>query len=281
MALTADEIAARQHYLGGSDIPALLGVDKYRTIVDLWLEKTGRVEPTPVDNPAADLGNRVEPVLVQWAADLLDLGDLVRFNVRATDGHLSSQADGILDLASGPEVIEAKSHGLFNPRFDTSEWGEDGTDHVPFRTIAQVVFAMHLHQANEGYVSALLGGGMGHRLYHLHKSQALADEIVGLANRFWTEHVQADVRPEGQPSLDTVQNLRREPMKVTTLPEDLGHRWSALKEQESLIAAALKDLRITVLDHMGDAEIGDTGWGTFTYKASKNGRRTFRYKELT
>lgn len=281
MALTVEELAARQHYLGGSDIPALLGVDPYRTVVDLWLEKTGRVEPTPVTNRAADLGDRVEPVLVQWAADMLDLGDLVRFNVRATDEHLSSQVDGLLDLPNGPEVIEAKANGLFNPRWDGSDWGTEGTDQVPYRVLAQVVFALHMHNADTGYVAALLGGGLGLRLYQVQKSQALADEIVSLADRFWHEHVIADVRPDGMPSLDTVQNLRRDETKIVTVPEEYGHRWSSLKDQEALVAAAIRDLRVRVLDTMGDATFGDTGWGQFTYKADRNGRRTFRYKENT
>jgi len=248
--------------------------------VDLWMEKTGRVEPVSTSSRAADLGDRIEPMLVQWAADLLECTNLVRFNQRATEGHLSSQVDGVLDLAPGPEVIEAKAHGLFNPRWDSTGWGAEGTDEVPYRVIAQVAFAMHMHNADAGHVTALLGRGLGHRLYTLRKSQALATEIVQLADRFWIEHVQADVRPEGMPSLDTVQNLRREETKLVALPETMGHRWSALKDQEVLIKQAVTDMRIEVLDAMGDATHGDTGWGTFTFKADKRGRRTFRYKEM-
>ena len=32
----------RSKYLGGSDLGAILGLSKYRTAVDVWLEKTGK-----------------------------------------------------------------------------------------------------------------------------------------------------------------------------------------------------------------------------------------------
>ena len=38
----------RSKYLGGSDIGAILGFSKYRTALDVWLEKTGR-ETNEVD----------------------------------------------------------------------------------------------------------------------------------------------------------------------------------------------------------------------------------------
>ena len=44
MLINQDFTHDRTKYLGGSDIGAILGLSKYRTPVDVWLEKTGRVK---------------------------------------------------------------------------------------------------------------------------------------------------------------------------------------------------------------------------------------------
>jgi putative phage-type endonuclease len=49
----------RTKYLGGSDIGAILGVSKYRSALDVWLEKTGRIIST-VDNLPVRFGTFAE-----------------------------------------------------------------------------------------------------------------------------------------------------------------------------------------------------------------------------
>ena len=55
----------RTKYLGGSDIGAILGFSKYRTALDVWLEKTGRVVSN-VDNLPVRFGSFAEE-FVPWA----------------------------------------------------------------------------------------------------------------------------------------------------------------------------------------------------------------------
>ncbi len=48
---TKQWVDARQHYIGGSEIAAALGESSYQTPLNLWLIKTGRIEPidsTPI-----------------------------------------------------------------------------------------------------------------------------------------------------------------------------------------------------------------------------------------
>lgn len=54
--ITEAQRRERQSGIGGSDAAAILGVSPYTSAVDLWLEKTGQVEPANLDD--------VEPV--QW-----------------------------------------------------------------------------------------------------------------------------------------------------------------------------------------------------------------------
>ncbi len=276
MALTLDQLEARRSYLGSSDVPAMLGVDPYRDIIDVWLEKTGRLELKVTSSKPADLGSRLEQPLVQLAADMLETP--VEFDRRRRrDDILSSQADGWLPELN--ELVEAKVYGLWNRMFDTSEWGEEGTDHVPFRVMAQVVFNMYVQECDTAHVIALLGGGMGYRLYTLHRSQGLIDEIVERAHAFWTDHVQADVPPEGLPRLGTLKDRIREPDKMVEVDHDLPGRWRSMQDQKAIVKGADELLKRTVLHALGDAEKGYTPFGTFTHLAGKRGRRTLRLKE--
>lgn len=57
-----DWLAARCSGIGGSDAGAVLGVNKYKTNVQLWEEKTGRIIPEDIsDKPAVQFGKAAEP----------------------------------------------------------------------------------------------------------------------------------------------------------------------------------------------------------------------------
>lgn len=54
-------LEARKRGLGGSDAGAAVGVNKYRSNVDVWNEKTGAVEPMDIsDKPAVKFGKLAE-----------------------------------------------------------------------------------------------------------------------------------------------------------------------------------------------------------------------------
>lgn len=62
-------LQCRQDGIGGSDAACTIGKNKYKSNVDLWLEKTGRKKPADVSNdPAVAFGTNAEPVLRQLFA---------------------------------------------------------------------------------------------------------------------------------------------------------------------------------------------------------------------
>jgi putative phage-type endonuclease len=57
-------LQARKNYIGGSDAAAILGLNPWKTNVDLWEEKTGRKEAADIsDNEAVKFGSLSEPYL--------------------------------------------------------------------------------------------------------------------------------------------------------------------------------------------------------------------------
>lgn len=49
--------------IGGSDVSVIAGVNPFRSIFQLWLEKTGQVEPEETENDNTHFGNVLEPVV--------------------------------------------------------------------------------------------------------------------------------------------------------------------------------------------------------------------------
>ena len=57
-------LQARKNTIGGSDASAVVGLNPYRTNVDLWAEKTGLVTPEDIsDKPYVKYGHDAEPLL--------------------------------------------------------------------------------------------------------------------------------------------------------------------------------------------------------------------------
>ena len=54
----------RQNTLGGSEASAVVGMNPYKTNVDLWMEKTGLIVPEDIsDKPYVKYGTEAEPLL--------------------------------------------------------------------------------------------------------------------------------------------------------------------------------------------------------------------------
>ena len=57
-------LAKRKGYIGGSDASAVVGMNPYKTNIELWLEKTGQSQPADIgDNPLVKYGHDAEEYL--------------------------------------------------------------------------------------------------------------------------------------------------------------------------------------------------------------------------
>src|ERR1700738_1257307 len=59
---------ARKELITASDVAAILGLDKGRQPLSVWMEKRGLIEPSP-DDPARKAGRKLERAVVEWYAD--------------------------------------------------------------------------------------------------------------------------------------------------------------------------------------------------------------------
>lgn len=106
-------LEARRRGIGGSDAGAVIGVNKYRSNVDVWKEKTGLIVPEDVgDKPAVKFGKEAEQHIralfalehpemsVEYHEFYMYLNDKYPFLYATLDGELTDEngRHGILEI---------------------------------------------------------------------------------------------------------------------------------------------------------------------------------------
>lgn len=231
MALTPAQLAERRTFLGGTDMAALVGVSRWATPLDVYLEK---VETGPVverrKTSLMDMGTMLEPVIASAFTRATGIR-LTRVNrtIRHPQapwlgGHLDRWAPGL--------VVETK---YVHMRKD--DWGAQGTTLVPPAYHIQLQHYLAITGRAHGYLAVLFGDG-DFRWYALPADRETADLMWELGYTFWHQHVLPQVPPP--------------PDGSTSYGEWLNRRWAdaagpsmvATPEQQLLA----DDLRIATRD---------------------------------
>lgn len=99
----------RNIYIGGSDVPTLLGINKYKTEFELAQEKAGIVERPFISNPYMQFGNMLEPSIREYINAVNGTNFIVETYVNE-DQRIRSNVDGI-DKEHNI-LLEVKTHGV-------------------------------------------------------------------------------------------------------------------------------------------------------------------------
>jgi len=204
----------RASFLGGSDIGALLGVSKYRSAIDVWLEKTGKkvdhkgsfalrfgsfAESFIADEYALVTGEK----LVDHPQGLIHpkysfcAGHIDRFILENQELPLFT-TDGVLNAK---KLLECKTAN----HFSKGDWGEPRSDAIPLPYLCQCLWYLGITNLPEIDVAVLLGGS-DLRIYTITRDLELETLLFEKAAFFWAEHVQKDIPPKPQ-SIDDCQAL--------------------------------------------------------------------------
>ncbi len=247
--------------IGASDAPAILGVDKYRSALDVYLRLVGG--PSEDDFPAylreaANWGHRVEPLSAVALCESLglDVERLAKGESRILKAREWARVSpDYLLTGDGDEngLIECKL--ISARRFDAEDWGEDGTDRVPARIKAQVLFQLEALKAEPEYwetqgldAEALSGahvavcvGGQRLRRYWIPWNEALGNYLRSTCEALWFENVRERVPPAPDSSEAAAKALAQlanpsAPQRAAT-EEEAELLRSILEAKESIDAA--------------------------------------------
>ncbi len=279
----------RRKVIGASDAGALMNCDPYRNRGNLWLEKTGRLEPSK-DTKHTRRGTALESAILHLfemeQGVEVERGLYVRRGLFAAelDGAVvnrscialgipgySKDLDAYLDIPVGAldMIVEAKSAATVISR-QTEEpdaeividpgWGR-GTDEVPFRVICQATVQMYAGncQVHRVPVFSLGFRSFDFEIKHVRWDAELMEMIEEAGDKFWG-YVQSDTPPPNAvPTLDALKRRIREPKSFRRLDESalaVYERFSTVNKERIALEKQEAELQAAAIALLGDDEEG-------------------------
>jgi putative phage-type endonuclease len=193
--LSPEQLQRRRSFLGSSDVAAICGLDRYRTGLDVWLEKRGATEPAE-ESEAALMGHLLEPVVAQ-RYELANEGvTLIPVNEEVVGPmpFLAATLDYRAVSDTREWIVEVKTRSRFSMR----EWGEAGTDKVSPAVLCQVLWQQAISGLTNMAEVAVLVDGREFRLYSVQHDAEVAADLMQIASDWYERHM---VRGE-EPPLD-------------------------------------------------------------------------------
>jgi len=267
VAITAEQLEERRHFLGASDIAALFtdddgkSLDPFKTAVDVWTSKVFELAPEVAENSAISIGKRYEAVLREFAAGELDTfiqddPDKLRFvntEILGADGNpiFAANLDGYTYPDEPLEIVEIKTTGM------TGEWGTPGTDDVPFRVNLQVHAQMLCSGMKTAHIAVLLGRwGLAEEMFKVERNEAIINAIIERGTQFWNDHVLTKMPPPEteKGNVNIFKRIIREPLKIAAVGTGIIATWETMRQARIDAEKAEKRAFSALLADLGDAE---------------------------
>ena len=188
--MTREEwLQLRRKGIGGSDASVIMGKNPYRSILQLWEEKTGKLPVTDDGNEYTYWGNVMEPIIRKEFMNRtgLKVRQKHAMIIHKDYPYLFADVDGIVTDERGEKCIfEAKTAS----QYKAEQW-EDG---VPEEYILQVQHYLEVCGMDKAYIAALIGGNkfVFHTIY---RDDELIRNLISREKEFWEGCVLTGTEP--------------------------------------------------------------------------------------
>jgi putative phage-type endonuclease len=277
--LPRDEwLAIRKRGIGSSDAAAAVGLNPYKSQLELWMEKTGRdgslpkIDPQDEESPTY-WGNILEPIVaLHYSKRSGHRVRRINAVLQHPDADLSwmlANIDREVIGADDVQILECKTAGINGARL----WKEGVPEYVQLQVMHQL--AVTGKQAAD---VAVLLGGQHLEIHRIERDESMIARLIELERKFW-EYVITDTPPPADGSDSADQALR------CLFPEDSGQvldfstnpalsiAYVELKVVRQRIAQQQtqeSQLKQTLQQAMGDATSSEFTNGYITWKKAKD-----------
>lgn len=177
----------RQQGIGGSDASVILGLNKYKTPFELWLEKTGQVDLEDTAGEAAYFGNVLEELVAKEFE--IRTGKKVRKRnaILQHPEHNFLLANIDRKVVGEHAVLECKTASAYLAK----DWE---SEEIPESYIVQVQHYLGVTGYRKAYMAVLIGG-QRFVWKEIERDQELIDMIFEAEVYFWEHHVKKGIPP--------------------------------------------------------------------------------------
>lgn len=255
--LTREEwLALRRRGIGGSDASVVCGINKYKSVVELWMDKTGQTVEDE-DSEAAYWGRTIEPIIREEFSKRSGLTvrtvpymmqhEEYKFMLANVDGEVD-------DPQYGTCVFEAKTATVFK----SAEWEVE----IPEEYYLQVQHYMAVTGYQGAYIAALIGGNRFIWKF-IPRDEKVIELLIKLEERFWKYVTDNEIPPldgsEASKQLLSKLYPEAEDTKTIALPEEALLQiqiYEEVAEEEKKITEKKEEAVNKLKAMLMDAEVG-------------------------
>lgn len=259
-------LAWRRKGIGGSDASVVCGINKYKSPVELFMDKTGQQDPEEAGE-SAYWGHQLESLVrleftKRTGISVLTVNKLLRSKEYP---FMLANLDGVCKHSTyGTCVFEAKTASAYK----AGEW----EDTIPQEYMLQLQHYLAVTGYAGAYIAVLIGGNT-FKYQFIPRDEELISKLIKWESDFW-EHVKSDIPPplDGSEASAKYLNKRfpgsvprskvRLPVAATELIrqyDEACEKGDAFKEQKQRAENLLKEM-------LGDNEVGFAGDRVITWK---------------
>ncbi|PRR77661.1 YqaJ-like viral recombinase domain protein [Clostridium liquoris] len=262
----------RQKGIGGSDVGAIMGVNKWKTPFEIYLEKTEEIQEVNEQSESAYWGDQFEEVVAK------EFEKRTGKKVRRDRRHFQHPSYPFMvanidrRVVGENAVLECKTANQFLAK----EWE---SEEIPASYLLQVQHYLEVTGAEKGYIAVLIGG-QRFVWKEIPRDDELIRIIVQIEKDFWMEHVEKRIPPALDGS-SAAEKYLSEKYKGSNseLSIDLKSEYTEkidklleLKNTIKQLENQAKEIENNIKNELGEAEIGYTPQFKVSWKAVSSNR---------
>ncbi|MES9751303.1 lambda-exonuclease family protein [Bacillus wiedmannii] len=220
----AQWLQARTQGIGGSDVSAIAGLNKWKSVVQVFFEKTQAIEKEDIQSESAYFGNVLEEVVAKEFSKRTDL-KVQRRNAILQHPEYPWMLANVDRLIVGERVgLECKTASEYLKK----EWEDE---EVPSAYLLQCQHYMAVTGYEAWWIAVLIGGN---KFVHkkIERDEELIQYLIDIEKDFWLNNVEQNEPPMfdgSDASTDLLKHL---------YPESITDSFVSLGKQEELLIEA-------------------------------------------
>ncbi|WP_241957868.1 YqaJ viral recombinase family protein [Staphylococcus equorum] len=248
-------LAHRQTGIGGSDVGVILGVNKWKSPIQLYFEKIGEVKEPVLDNEYIYWGNVLEDIVAQEFSKRT--GKKVR---RVNKMFRHPKYDFMIanidrSVVGEDALLECKTTSEYNK----DKWQDE---EIPSSYLAQVQHYLAVTGYKKGYIAVLIGGNR-FVWKEIERDEDLINLIIDKEKEFWERYILGEELPDMDGSNATTEFLKHKYLESLDSEKILNNdiettieALNAVKEEEKEIKTLKQKYENKLKATLGNEERG-------------------------
>ena len=282
MSLTPEQLAERVNYLGATDAAAVLGMSRYKTALDVWGEKTGKIKPEDISmrlpiRAGTELEGLVGKLFTEETGK--EVGAVIGTMTHKRYPFIRANLDFL--VIEEKVYLEAKTASGWKAH----EWEENK---VPPEYAIQCLHQMAVTGSAYCYLACLIGGNQAFRWVRIDRDQSTIDKIIAKEVEFWEKFVVPGVMPTTISAKDNETLFKlfpdgivdEEPLILGEDANRLADSIMAMVADRVSLEKVIETEKNRIKAMLGSHALGMTDRFSFSWKNQKTSRFDIKRAEI-